>query len=876
MKSVVYLTFCLFFLSGIRNGIKGAFSKALHFDAGLLYEYHYDTSVTVAPVSVELGEVTAITMEAVIQIHSLWRNHDSQEEQLLHLRIRDFKLKPKSNDSITKHLEVDEMLGYLDHMKKPFLVHIHSGKIQGVFDTSMDNTVSLNLKKGLVSLLQIQSPSGVMMEDDATGRCQVSYYSFKDEIVKVKEYESCEKNVGNGMFSDQILGVRSVGTSQTVFNMVDHNIKTVTSHEFRSLVLDEQTTVGIQISSRQLLQLLSTTPDSNKESQGSMQELLSSLKENFVNHSIHAVPVVTQQDRSGYPISKLLDHLKVNIMDQSTTAKVFLRLSKRLRTMETTEIRAILTKADDKLVPVLIDAAAAASTPASLDALVSYINVTNPKTAPLLEKLLYACAFSSQPSTHLINTISHILSQTSEQTHELALIVLGTVIRKMCSANMCNLQEVKDAKQVLLEGVNASKDETELRSYLLAFKSALLPETVPILLEYIDVSNSLSSIVLSALQGFPSKHITKEVKAHVRDIFTQRKKRFTAHVRLAAAQLLLTHDPLHTDVREVIQRIAKEKPEISKFLTSKIMSLLSSDHPARKVILKVLKESKQNNYFHLGRVGSSSSYTGLMAETKDMTTLYDFDFLFSDAGFLKQSNSNFFTQTRGRHLHSLQVSLEVAGLDSLFGGEPGEEEEDEELMAGMSAMMLGVQIQPILFFKGYADLMGKYFSAAEGPMNILSGNILVVDQTQSLILQSGLETRGFFHGALSVDVAADLEFGIFSQESKSLVKNKFSLVVSARAGVGDPLMSTTADTTVEMNSSIGFVTTVNFSDMPVQYCLQLIREPLLYRERTSTQVSSQMRKKTIQQRKRKWTVPGEETALHRDNTQMCRKLLNAE
>lgn len=51
-------------------------------------------------------------------------------------------------------------------------------------------------------------------------------------------------------------------------------------------------------------------------------------------------------------------------------------------------------------------------------------------------------------------------------------------------------------------------------------------------------------------------------------------------------------------------------------------------------------------------------------------------------------------------------------------------------MAGMSAMFLGVQIQPIIFFQGYADLMSKYFSAGEGPVNIISGNLLVLDHRQ--------------------------------------------------------------------------------------------------------------------------------------------------
>lgn len=77
-----------------------------------------------------------------------------------------------------------------------------------------------------------------------------------------------------------------------------------------------------------------------------------------------------------------------------------------------------------------------------------------------------------------------------------------------------------------------------------------------------------------------------------------------------------------------------------------------------------------------------------------------------------------------------QVSLETSGLDSLFGTEASTEAEEEELMAGMSAMFLDVQIQPTVFFQGYSDLMSKYFSAGEGPTNIISGNILVLDHRQ--------------------------------------------------------------------------------------------------------------------------------------------------
>ncbi|TSK22757.1 Microsomal triglyceride transfer protein [Bagarius yarrelli] len=678
----------------------------------------------VAPMTVDLSEVAPFTMLAVIHIHSLWRN--KQQEQLLHLQIQDVKLTPNSADSTSKPLFLSDMESGAKHFKEPFLVHVHSGKIKGVFDASSENTISLNFKKGIAMLLQIQAQYGLVLEDDVTGQCQVAYQTTGTDIIKVKHYENCEKKMADGIiFANQVLRVSSGGRSETVFTMDNSHIKTVISEELRSLVLEEHPAVGIHISSSQFMQLLSTHSGPS-EAQGALQDVLSSLRAGYVNHTVHAKAAVRQTDKNSYSVQKILNHLKAEGLNtQSMTVTTFLQLSEFLKHQELATVKNLLKQSQAEFVPILIDAAAAASTPASLEAVVSFLNITNPKTSWLLKKFLYACALSSQPSAHLINIIT--------------------------------------------------------------------------------------------------------VKKHARDIFTERKKAFSAPVRLDAAQLLLMYDPLESDVREIILKIAEEKPEFSKFLTIRIQSMLRSDSPARNVIRNVLKDPKLNNYFHLARLGCSSSYSGLMAENQNVVAAYDFDFLFSEAGVLKQSNSHFYAQIRERRLQLLQVSLETSGLDSLFGNEATKEAEEEELMAGMSAMFLGVQIQPVVFFQGYGDLMSKYFSAGEGPMNIISGNLLVLDHRQSLILQSGLEAQGFFHGGLSVDVSADLEFSLFSQESKSSVNNKFSLVISAMAEVDAVLMSTMAKTVVKMDPSVRFVTTVSFYDTPVQYCLQLIREPLIYR-----------------------------------------------
>lgn len=142
----------------------------------------------------------------------------------------------------------------------------------------------------------------------------------------------------------------SGGSSETVYTMDGSHIKLVISEELRSLVLDEHPTVGIHISSRyaawlfswtrwylkvyciiskphlfykinswlklnetecgeicaivfrQFLQLLSTHSGPN-EAQGALQDVLSSLKAGYVNHTIHAIPAVRQPATNRYSVS---------------------------------------------------------------------------------------------------------------------------------------------------------------------------------------------------------------------------------------------------------------------------------------------------------------------------------------------------------------------------------------------------------------------------------------------------------------------------------------------------------------------------------------------------------------------------------------------
>lgn len=74
--------------------------------------------------------------------------------------------------------------------------------------------------------------------------------------------------------------------------------------------------------------------------------------------------------------------------------------------------------------------------------------------------------------------------------------------------------------------------------------------------------------------------------------------------------------------------------------------------------------------------------------------------------------------------------IEAQGLESIIAASADEGEENLESFAGLSAIMLDVQLRPVTFFQGYSDLMSKMFSATGDPINVVKGLVLLLDFSQ--------------------------------------------------------------------------------------------------------------------------------------------------
>ncbi|NXI74575.1 MTP protein, partial [Anseranas semipalmata] len=503
-----------------------------------------------------------------------------------------------------------------------------------------------------------------------------------------------------------------------------------------------------------------------------------------------------------------------------------------LRGAKKRDVLQLLKRAPEEMLPFVVEAVVAAQSAASLAALSDFLDFSKePKS--LLEKFLYAAAFSPRPSKELLRLVLDKLDgqQLAPEVQETGALALGSLVGKLCRQQLCGLQEVERGAETILAGLRGAKEESEVVVYLLALGNALLPETIPTLLEYAEEGpTAVAAAAVSALRRFPAQHVSGEVKRAMRRIFHEKRKSYEKTCRLAAAEILLDNEPLPMDVINILLATSELGTETATFLLLKVQSSLRADHhPARKIMKDIMRDPRINNYNHFSKAGVSSSFLGPLTATEDLLSTFGLDLLFLEGGFLRKSVSDFSLLSHGRRLHAAQVTIEAQGIESMLGESVLEGEEEPELMAGMSAIFFDVQLRPIVFFQGYTDLMAKVLLSSGEPTSVVKGNLLLMDHHQVIPLQSGLQVVVKLLGGLGLDISANMDVNIWEQELKTSVNARGSLAIDFQAELDAPFLQTTMRSQTEVETSIHFDTILRFSSSPVLMCLQLREEQVPYR-----------------------------------------------
>ncbi|CAJ1052312.1 microsomal triglyceride transfer protein large subunit isoform X1 [Xyrichtys novacula] len=852
-----------------------------------LYKFSYTTEVLVNRARGSKEGSAGYGISSDVDISLVWRDPGNDDDQLIQLAISNVRIEPASRRSQKKNVlhgsTTESVLGEtkLAALTKPFLVHLRNGKTKAFYSYRAEPATIRNLKRGLASLMQLQFNTGKVIENDVSGRCTVEYKAVKGQVTRTKILETCKTPETGFTTHSQVLGVRKKSSSVTTFTLEDGFIRSVSAEETHSLAVNARRCAAAKVISRQSLTLVGVEAGPlevpGKDVAGVVQS---------VDPKLAALGIIGEKVKSrckGCP--SLFEHwqalqkqLEPASLSKATAPRSFLDLIQSIRKASKDEILKVLKSARKTSLPQVVDAVTSSQTVASLDAMLEFLNFTDAKGLVLQERFLYACGFASHPNEKMLKALLDISKGKigSTDIKESVVIIMGALVHKLCQKGGCSLPTVEQVKKLILEGPDSTQAESEVQMYLLALKNSMLPEAVPIFTKYAESEvGAYSTIALTALQRYDASLMTEEVKQTVNRVYHQNRRIYEKNVRAAAADVILSSNPSYTEVKNLLLSIGNLPHEMNKYMLSKIQDILRFQLPASKVIKQAMKDMISHNYDRFSKVGSSSAYSGFMAQSADVTSTYSLDILYSGSGILRRSNMNIYGASKDAMLHGLQVAIEAQGLESLIAATPDEGEGDLESFAGMSALLFDVQLRPVTFFKGYSDLMSKMFSMTGEPMNVVKGLILLTDHSEVIQLQSGLKASAEFQGGLAIDISGGMEISLWYRESKTSVNNRGALVVTGNVTVDMDFMRAGVEVSFETEASLDFITTVQFSEYPFLVCMQMDKTTFPVSEYLTKYESLSSGKSVESRKSKKMLVPGSEFPLHQENSNMCKKVFDS-
>uniref|UniRef100_A0A671WT22 Microsomal triglyceride transfer protein n=1 Tax=Sparus aurata TaxID=8175 RepID=A0A671WT22_SPAAU len=809
-----------------------------------LYKFSYTTEVLVDKARGSKEGSAGYKISSDVDVNLVWRDPSSKDDQLIQLAVR------RSNHSIKY---INKKTTKMAALTKPFMVHLRNGKVRAkaFYSFWAEPATIKNIKRGLASLLQVQLRTGKVVENDVSGRCTVEYKAAQGQVTRTKNLETC-KTAESGFT-----------THSQVCQHPDQ--LTVLKYESRSPVLLQCSLLKMVSSARPWLKRHTHWPSTPadlpqlKSCPGTVNACATS--ECLFEHW-------QSQQKQLEPAS----------LSKATAPRSFLALIQSIRKASKDEILKVLKSASKTTLPQVVDAVTSSQTEASLDAMLEFLNFTDAKGLVLQERFLYACGFSSHPNERMLQALLDISKGKfgSTDIKESVVIIMGALIHKLCQKGGCDLPAVVQAKKLILAGPDSTEVESEVQMYLLALKNSMLPEAIPIFTKFAESEvGAYNTIALTALQRYNVNLMTNEVKQTVNRVYHQNRRIYEKNVRAAAADVILSSNPSYIEVKNLLLSIGNLPHEMNKYMLSKIQDIVRFQLPASKVIQKAMKDMNSANYNRFSKVGSSSAYSGFMAQSADVTSTYSLDILYSGSGILRRSNMNIYGASKGAMLHGLQVAIEAQGLESLIAATPDEGEEDLESFAGMSALLFDIQLRPVTFFKGYSDLMSKMFSMTGEPMNVVKGLILLTDHSEVITLQSGLKASAEFQGGLAIDISGGMEISLWYRESKTSVNNRGAFVVTGNVTVDMDFMRAGVEVSFETEASLDFITTVQFSEYPFLVCMQMDKATFPFSEHLTKYESLSSGKSIVSRKSKKQLVPGSEFPLHQENSNMCKKVFDS-
>ncbi|XP_077999535.1 microsomal triglyceride transfer protein large subunit-like [Glandiceps talaboti] len=856
---------------------------ALNYETGKSYRYKYTTSVLLnEPKSV--GQLTMKTsvgydLSADVDISVVWQDG---ENKLVKLQVSESKVSNavprKQSDNVFQSGTGSDVVS-----KQPVYVHLKNDKISQLYASIEEPTTSLNVKRGLASLLQVQEQNGKVNELDASGECTVDYTVTEHNIIKSKDSANCDRpRVGEFSHPQKILGVDIDSSVMTTYDLSDDKtiIKSISSVESHTVRIIIRQSIASAVLSKQSMVYVSTGDEKSMLEGATLEDAVKSLGDNVISQS-PITELIEQQCTEGCKpaaevVAELREELKAEYLARVESPTVYLKVLQSFRNTGKDSLVDILMSDDNsEVVLQLIDIVACTQTTASHEAMMEILDFKNSDMADILDRYLVAVSFLNHPSDDLLQKLLDALKEDieNEKVRESVALALGALANTYCMQGKCDAQIIQDTKSWFIEALENFEEELDKVIYLRAMSNSKFADTLPLIAKYAQhgSSSKIQVTALETLKVFEPSLITNEIKQSLNAIYHQNHRNYESAARGNAADLILTNSPSKQVMTNMILSLSDtDNLEMTAYLQRKIKDVLSKNDDLRNQLRNdVMNDPRVFNYDILAKNGMSVSFSSVMADTSDTLTTYTLDMLMSKNGILRQSYTDVLISGSNQTINVLSVGLFATGLDSFLG--EADEADDNDAASGIGLSIMDVHIRPFLFFNGYSEMMSMVWSmSADNIITVLAGNILVHDHSQRIPLQNGINIDNRLSSCVSLDLSGSVEISLWDRTSLSIVSNSGSLafnsIMSADAGFASSSLELNADAEI----TVQFTTSVDFYDDPVKVCLQMSQPAFDFREHVKKRESTPSAEKPYEVEKtRNQFVPDRTYQLHPENSAMC-------
>ncbi|XP_071976806.1 uncharacterized protein [Engystomops pustulosus] len=668
---------CAVLLSALVAGVYGSASETvdlapcmsecpgsgqLVFQKGYKYIYSY-SAVTETFLQGTSSDKSLLALQCFVQIEVVGKCH-------MLLKIKNAHVKANVTSKKGSQKEFDELRDNLqDH---PLQFSYHDGKIQRICPVREEKTWALNVKRGILSVLQgnLKAPlAGRTIEEvDVLGKCPTTYKFRGQSVWKKKDLTQCSNRI---LGSTSLRSVPLPGKTQILEsnlecmqNFKDGVLAEATCNESHLVTLFSREGNGAKTKTQTVLKLQKTDVEmiSNKELPG----------------SVYATNLLYEKEISpakpgGEDAAETVRNLCQSSHLNYETTDLFMGLVFELRLLSSDALSDLWQrsafKCRDNWQP-LLDALPSCGTEACVG-LMKEILMSKELEDDKTESYLWSLAFIPEPTPGMIDSLMPLLQEPGAGLS--VFLAITSMVHHFCSVNrVCSeVPEIQNVMNILQErlGNNCTAQEPEEIQQMIGVLKAVgnaglaAGSLIPTLSRCAISRTNPESTRLAAVDAFrripcsANRDILFELYQGMED---------TEEIRIAAyytAMKCPSQELLYL-VRQTLRH--ETSTQVGSFVWSHLSQLLESDDPLKQVLADILPDDILAKDFE-GESWKYSTYSDATVHSESVGANMEASLIFTPSSFIPRSAmANLTVHTLGRAVNVMEFGIRLENAEDFL------------------------------------------------------------------------------------------------------------------------------------------------------------------------------------------------------------------